>query len=221
MLTSSKLVDVDRGRALRGLGYGTHNEPPGRIGSIIDEHLNSAPQLTDTSYSYVIREVTGVYGVISFIEDSIVFKSQVIARLLEQCQKVAIFALTIGDRLERKVSQLAKERLILEASILDVIGSVAAETLANTVQDEIGDIARYQGLTISQRFSPGYCDWDIGQQRMLFWALRDDTAGIHLTDSCLMIPQKSISGIIGIGTTEIVSYNPCKTCDKRECRGRR
>jgi len=221
MLTTSKLIDVNRRRALRGLGYGAYDEPPGRIGSIVDDHLNSTHYLTDPSYTYVIRDVEGVYGAIALIEDSIVFKSQVIARLLEQCHMVAVFALTIGDRLEQKVSQLAQERLILEASVLDVIGSVAAETLADTVQEEIGDIARDQGLITSQRFSPGYCDWDIGQQRMLFWALRDDTAGIHLTDSCLMIPQKSVSGIIGIGPTEIGGYNPCKTCDKHDCRGRR
>ena len=39
-------------------------------------------------------------GSISFIRDEVIFKSQVIARLLEQCQQVVIFAVTIGNRLE-------------------------------------------------------------------------------------------------------------------------
>ncbi|GAH91002.1 unnamed protein product, partial [marine sediment metagenome] len=51
----------------------------------------------------------------------------------------------------------------------------------------------------SRRLSPGYCDWKIDQQKMVFRAMKDDSAGVRLTEECLMLPQKSISGIIGIG----------------------
>ena len=107
--------------------------------------------------------------------------------------------------------------------MLDVIGSDAVERVADFVQDRIGEVARAQGLCISQRFSHGYCDWDIGQQEMVFRAMNGDTAGIRLTEQCLMLPQKSISGIIGIGPPngEVENYNPCKTCKKRDCLGRR
>ena len=141
--------------------------------------------------------------------------------MLEQCERVAVFALTIGNHLEETVNQLARDKLVLQASVLDAIGSVAAEKVANTLQDKIGEMAHAHGLTISRRFSPGYCDWHIGQQRMLFWALRGNTVGIRLTEVCLMLPQKSVSGIIGIGPSEIENYNPCRTCDKHDCVGRR
>jgi len=38
-----------------------------------------------------------------------------------------------------------------------------------------------------------------------------------------MIPQKSISGIIGIGpaSANVENYDPCKTCKKKDCPGRR
>ncbi len=37
-----------------------------------------------------------------------------------------------------------------------------------------------------------------------------------------MIPRKSISGIIGIGSNgNVQDYNPCKTCEKHDCLGRR
>ena len=38
-----------------------------------------------------------------------------------------------------------------------------------------------------------------------------------------MIPQKSISGIIGIGPCDdtVGNYNPCNTCKKQDCVGRR
>jgi cobalamin-dependent methionine synthase I len=130
---------------------------------------------------------------------------------------------TIGKYLEETTAQLAKDGLILQATVLDAIGSDAVEKVADFVQDRIKEMAETQGLVTSQRFSPGYCDWNVGQQRMLFYALTGNTLGVRLTGECLMIPQKSISGIIGIGppNSNVEDYNPCKTCTKRDCPGRR
>jgi cobalamin-dependent methionine synthase I len=157
-----------------------------------------------------------------FIEGSVTFRSNVIARLLEDCQKVAVFVLTVGGRLSELVRQLSKDGLMVQAAVLDAIGSDAAETLAHVVQDIVAQEAEAEGMGISQRFSPGYCDWRVSQQKMVFRAMGGKTAGVRLTDGCLMIPQKSISGIIGIGPADKVeSYNPCLTCNKSDCEGRR
>jgi cobalamin-dependent methionine synthase I len=121
------------------------------------------------------------------------------------------------------VPYLAKERLVLQATVLDAIGSGTAEKLANQVEEKIKKIANTGNLITSRRFSPGYCDWKVNQQEMVFRALSNDTGGVRLTDSLLMMPRKSISGIIGIGLPgrDIENYNPCITCKKKECPGRR
>jgi cobalamin-dependent methionine synthase I len=171
----------------------------------------------------MFRDVEWARGSISFVRNSIIFKSQVITELLEHCHQVAVFLVTIGEYLEETAYQLAKDGLILQATVLDAIGSDAVEKLADFVQDRIREVANTKGLVTSQRFSPGYCDWNIGQQRMLFWALNGNTLGIHLTGECLMIPQKSISGIIGIGPPNgnVENYNPCKTCEQHDCLNKR
>jgi cobalamin-dependent methionine synthase I len=136
---------------------------------------------------------------------------------------VAIFLVTIGKYLEETSFQLARDGLILQATVLDAIGSNAVEKVAGFAQARIKEIVKAEGRVTSQRFSPGYCDWNIGQQRMLFYALTGNTMGVRLTGECLMIPQKSISGIIGIGpfNANVENYNPCKTCKKQNCPGRR
>jgi hypothetical protein len=225
MLATRNRVDIgiDTRQVLKTIGYRGDCTPPARTISLVEEYLGNFHNLVEPSYSYVIRDVEWVNGPISFIRNDIIFKSQVIAQLLEQCQKVVVFAVTIGNHLEEMVNRLAEDRLILQATVLDAIGSSAVEKLAEFVETSIRDVADAQGFSTSQRFSPGYCDWNIGQQRMLFWALNGDTADIRLTKTCLMIPQKSISGIIGIGAgnSTLESYNPCRTCQKRHCPGRR
>ncbi|MCJ7551130.1 MAG: vitamin B12 dependent methionine synthase [Anaerolineae bacterium] len=69
--------------------------------------------------------------------------------------------------------------------------------------------------------APGsLADWPIREQRPLFKILGDPEAaiGIQLTDSFLMIPNKSISGIRF--TTE-ERFESCLLCPRVECPGRR
>ena len=227
MLVTSDRVDVnieiDKEQVCRYIGYEDGQHLSARISSLVDEYAEHAHGLINASYSYVIKDVEWARGSITFVEGSISFKSRIVAKLLGRCTRVAIFLVTIGKYLEETSFQLAKDGLVLQATVLDAIGSVAVEKVAGFAQARIKEIVKAQGHVTSRRFSPGYCDWKIGQQQMLFSALTGNTIGIRLTGECLMIPQKSISGIIGIGPSDanLENYDPCKTCRKKDCPGRR
>jgi len=222
MLAIREPINIDSQDVLHNIGYCADCTPSARIESLVNEYVENTCHLIDPSYSYVIRDISLVEGSRVTIEGPITFQSDVIAQLLEQCEKVAVFIATIGNRLEEMVSHLATNRLVLQAAVLDAIGSGAVETVADFVQDRISKSASAEGFCISRRFSPGYCDWDVSQQKMAFQAMKGDYAGVRLTEGCLMLPQKSISGIIGIGPCNSVeNYNPCKTCKKSDCIGRR
>jgi hypothetical protein len=149
-------LDIDTEQVLNHMGYGTDGVPSARIESLVKEYADNICHLIEPSYSYVIRDINSVRGSRVFIEGSVTFRSNVIAQLLEQCQKVAVFVLTIGSRLGDVVRQLSKDGLMVQAAVLDAIGSDAAETLAHVVEDIIGKEAEAEGLGISLRFSPGY-----------------------------------------------------------------
>jgi len=223
MLAISSQIDIDRQQVLSHFGYGDDYQPSARITSLVNDYIENYHDLIASSYSYEIKDIVSVQGQHVTIGDSITFESEVIARLLERCEKIAVFALTIGNHLEEMVAYLAENGLVLQATVLDAIGSGAASKLADYVGDRIRRIANAEGLTTSRRFSPGYCDWEVSQQKMVFLALNGDSAGIRLTESLLMIPRKSVSGIIGIGlaNNNIESYNPCHTCKEKDCPGRR
>ncbi len=220
-ITSQAGIDIDRQQVLYSIGYGTDYKLPARIESLINEYLENAHYLIEPSYSCVIRDVKLVHGTRVVIEGSVVFQSEVIARLLEQCEKAAVLLVTIGSHLEEMVCRLAEDKLMHQATVLDAIGSVATVKLADFVQNRVSEIAHARGLCISRRFSPGYCDWDVSQQKIIFRTVNGDSVGVRLTGGCQMFPRKSISGIIGIGSREVENYNPCLTCDKYDCVGRR
>ena len=100
----------------------------------------------------------------------------------------------------------------------------AVGKMAYHFEDKVREIANSNGTDVTLRYSPGYCDWDITQQRVLFQAMDSAPLGVSLTDECLMVPRKSVSGIIGMGRFEkrqLFKYLPCRFCTKIDCPSRR
>ncbi len=226
MLITAKTMDIeiDRRQVYEYLGYDAGSTPPPRVQSLLDEYIEHSDEFIFPCTTYDILDVELVIGNRSFLEGSINFDSKVVSGLLRKCEQVAIFVATIGKEFEGIACGLSEDGLLLQSAALDAIGSNAVEKVADFVHENIVDIAAWQGMVASKRrFSPGYCDWDVEQQRILFEAVDGGTAGVELTETCLMLPRKSISGIIGIGTADrgIENYNPCLACDKTDCVGRR
>ncbi|MDH5706513.1 MAG: hypothetical protein OEZ45_10900, partial [Candidatus Aminicenantes bacterium] len=69
----------------------------------------------------------------------------------------------------------------------------AAEEVAVQSDRILAEKARETGLWPSKRFSPGYGKWDIREQRYVFSVLPGESIGVRLTESCMMIPRKSVS----------------------------
>jgi hypothetical protein len=216
-------VKLARRQVARALGYIGKRQPPSGVTSLIDEYVNGSGQLIDARYWYGLEDVTLVDGLTSVLRDSVAFESRVVANLLERCSKVVIFLTTIGGNLEAKVRNLAEDGSLLHAYVLDAFGSIAAEQAAGHVETVAAEMARSEGLVASRRFSPGYCDWSITQQRSLFTLAKADSIGVSLTELGLMVPRKSVSGIIGLGYPGcgVETYNPCLDCAKKDCLGRR
>jgi len=91
------------------------------------------------------------------------------------------------------------------------------------IQEQLKAFMELQGLKITNRYSPGYCGWDIKEQANLFGLLPEKFCGIRLSDSMLMKPIKSVSGIIGIGRDVNYDQYTCSYCRDVNClyRGKR
>lgn len=140
---------------------------------------------------------------------------------IKNSDSVALFLCTAGAEIGLRSRKAMQERDFLKGYIYDVVGSQIVEAAADLVQADLEKSVIASGMKITNRYSPGYCGWDVAEQHKLFELLPDNYCGIHLTPSALMDPVKSISGIIGIGKT--VKSNPytCRMCDMKDCVYRR
>jgi len=147
----------------------------------------------------------------------------VVTKKLDRSQLFALFACTAGEEITRMASEYNNDGHAVYAYIVDSLGSMIVERAMDIIRERLKSDMNNRGLQITNGYSPGYCDWDIREQKKLFGLLPVDFCGIRLSDSMLMQPIKSVSGIIGIGEDVTYDQHNCKYCKDVNClyRGRR
>jgi len=147
----------------------------------------------------------------------------IVSSYMKAATDAHIFLATLGGRIEEAASRRMAEGEHLRGYLLDRIGSFAVESLAESVEAKLRRDYAAKGLSVSMRFSPGYCDWPIEEQAKLSSLLDFQKAGVRLTESFMMVPRKSISAMVGIGPKGVFSKtrSPCGTCEKWDCDHRR
>lgn len=111
---------------------------------------------------------------------------------------------------------------MVKVFVADSIGSVIAEKAADSMELSLQKAIDERGWRHTNRFSPGYCGWHVSQQQMLFPLFGEERpCGVSLTDSSLMVPIKSVSGVIGLGPSVRKLEYSCGLCDFKDCYKRR
>jgi hypothetical protein len=154
------------------------------------------------------------------------FRSPKLARALSRAESICCFVATVGPAVDVEIQRLLQQRRYADAYVLDALGSTAAENVVEQFHRRMTARRKEKNGAVTLRFSPGYCDWPIQEQRPLFNLIaKTDKPGVILNDRCLMTPRKSVSGLFGILPPGVESgpevHNPCDTCGKRDCIARR
>ena len=174
----------------------------------------------------------------------------IIARQLRHSEAFAFFVCTAGTEYEHYQQQLKATDDQVRTFIADALGSVIAEKCADRMEIAVQQSIDKLHWQHTNRFSPGYCGWHVSQQQLLFplFYERDTHAqhypqspsvashtpfssmqtsvtpipcGVRLTESSLMVPIKSVSGIIGLGPEVRRLDYTCGLCDFKQCYKRR
>lgn len=142
------------------------------------------------------------------------FHSRVLRKNLNDVGRVFPVVLTVGPRLEAA----ADSSDMLARYYLDMIANLI---LAEARHHLIRHLGKRFGVEKLSWMSPGSLqEWPLEQQRPLFALLPgvEDRLGVRLTDSCLMLPRKSVSGIYFPSES---SFFSCRLCPRERCESRK
>lgn len=211
-----------------------------------DKMLEAALQMTDEgAYQDLLPVVRGVLGRLQEnpgivggyticpcdgvdVKNGLIYCGQTkleagkrIASYMKEASALAVFVCTAGSLFTDLANEYLKQGDLPEAFIADAIGAVTVENAMDRIQQALETEMNLQEMKISNRYSPGYCEWHVSGQQALFSLIDDNHTGVTLTASCLMQPIKSVSGIIGIGVDLQKRPYGCSICHSSTCVYRR
>ncbi len=145
--------------------------------------------------------------------DGIEFESRILSENLADIERVFPYIVTCGDELEEYIKNITD---YLEKYWLDILKEEAMRSAQNYLKKHI--IEEYKiGKIASMNPGSGNIDlWPLSEQEKLFSIFGDtqELIGVKLTESFLMLPNKSLSGIYFPTDIEYVN---CQKCKRENC----
>lgn len=185
-----------------------------------EKYVEDVQELIEIAHSIINPKV--IYEV-SYVDnknedtvdiDGVRFTSRVLRVNLDKIKRVFPYIMTIGEELENKAKSIGN---IVKQLYLETIGNIALDIIGTYLEDYLK--RKYRLGKISEMNPGSLEDWPITQQEQMFsiFGNVEDLVGVKLTDSFLMIPRKSVSGIYF--PTEVTFYS-CQLCPRKNCEER-
>ena len=149
--------------------------------------------------------------------DGVRYSSRVLARNLADLHRVFPYIASCGPEIDEAVEAGG------DSLTQYWIDAIKTEALAAAREFLVDHLMRSFATGKLSSMNPGSGDadvWPIQEQKLLFDYMGDTEAmaGVRLTSSCLMIPNKSVSGIL---FPREVTFTTCSLCHREKCPGRR
>ncbi|HYS03782.1 MAG TPA: vitamin B12 dependent-methionine synthase activation domain-containing protein [Candidatus Dormibacteraeota bacterium] len=190
-------VEVSRPMVLLRLGYRRPAQVPERTARLIDEIMEAGRALLRPRAIYGVFDTETREPDVSLVGGALRAASRSLHERLRGCRRAVLFAATIGAEVETWCQGLMQEGQMTRGLLADAFASSAAIALGLEVETVAASLLAEEGLTATKRYAPGYGDWSLESQKPLHALLDAARIGITITEDFLMLPAKSISGVIG------------------------
>lgn len=192
-----RALSVNKSEIYRYLGYTKQAEVTGNIDALVDEVLEnvlkgSTPKVCYKRFDLAFNNDIGIDFGFMRVE------SRDLTSNLSGCHEAVVFAATIGLYTDR---QIQRETILspAKACVYQAVGAAVIEAVCDDFNEWFRASETLSGNELKPRYSPGYGDVSLEVQKDIFRELNcAKMAGITLSDSLHMIPEKSVTAIIGI-----------------------
>lgn len=131
--------------------------------------------------------------------DGLEFISSDFSSFLQDSSGIYLFAVTAGREITLRRDTFIKEEKAFEALIYDAVGSESADEAASWLNKYLASLLTKEGRMLTKRrYSPGYGNLGLENQKSFITHLQLEKIGVQLTDSFLLLPEKSVTAAAGI-----------------------
>ena len=139
-----------------------------------------------------------INGKISLDGDAI-FHSKKLSVFLRDCKEAVLMGATAGNEITEAIKEKSAQGDLQAAVIYDATASEMADAALDWIMDYINQLIRREKKTLlPRRFSAGYADFDLSNQKIIYQLLALEKIGVRITNECILLPEKSVTAISGL-----------------------
>ena len=127
------------------------------------------------------------------------FNSKKLSVFLRNCREIILMGATAGNAIMEAIKEKTRLDYLSAAVVYDATASEMTDAALDWIMDYLNQILRREGKSLlPRRFSAGYADFDLKNQKIIYEKLQMNKLGVKINSSFILIPEKSVTAIGGI-----------------------
>lgn len=210
-----QMKPLNQKEAFRYLGYGK-NIPSENILEIIRQCEQELLQVIQPRFVYKVFSLKKNQQNRYELADCVLpLEGNSIQSHLQGCTKAVVLCATISNQVDRLLRQTEINDMT-KAVIMDALASVAVEQVCDSIEEKLAE--ELQGWYLTWRFGVGYGDFPLSLQKQVL-AVTDapKRIGLHVNESYILTPRKSITCVIGMSREPLgEKIRGCAVCNLKD-----
>ena len=190
----------------RYLGYSKLSAPDSQIASLIEQAATQMHKIINPKAVFQDFQLEITFSpenqnqenpIIKLKDTNFQLQSKDLYNNLKNCHKVYLLACTLGPQVDSLIRKTQFTDQVM-ASVFQSTGAMYIEEVVDFANNQIAQIEKNQNNFTRPRFSPGFGDVSLENQKHFFNLLPCSKIGLSLMDTLIMAPEKSVTAFIGI-----------------------
>ncbi len=135
----------------------------------------------------------------TLLPEDVAFESHDLASFLDGCNEIALIAATAGKDIIGAIQKAAAEDQLTRGVVFDAVASETVDAALDWIAAYLRQVLRRENKAPRRgRFSAGYGDFTLENQKRIFELLELQRIGVRINESFILIPEKTVTAVVGI-----------------------
>lgn len=164
-----------------------------------ENYINEASFFISLKGIFLRHKISYNDGEKIILSKDLIFHSKRLSVFLRDCKEAVLMGATAGDAIMDAIKKKTSQNDLTAAVVYDATASEMTDAALDWLMDYINRILRREGkYLLPRRFSAGYADFNLDNQKTIYERLQMKKIGVKITPSFILVPEKSVTAISGI-----------------------
>jgi len=193
-------IDPPREKIYQRLGFKKRTtEISSRRKKETDVLINEASSIIRLKGMFLRLDIVNNNGEIILLSEDLKFHSKKLSFFLRDCREIILMGTTAGHDIMNAIKEKTRRDDLEAAVIYDATASEMTDAALDWMMGYVNQLLRREGkILLPRRFSAGYGDFDLKNQKIIFEKLKMKNFGVEINLNFILIPEKSVTAISGI-----------------------